>query len=58
MGCSEWKRSFSNFNVKDDIAHQGNNFQTDLIIGAIGDGILLHNRIGWIHESTSEIMMT
>jgi hypothetical protein len=40
-GFSEWKRTFSNSNVKDDIPHQGKNFQTKSIIGAIEDDILL-----------------
>jgi hypothetical protein len=49
-GCLEWKRTFSNSNVKDDTPHQGKNFQTELIIDVIEDDILLDNRTGWIHE--------
>jgi hypothetical protein len=37
--CSEWKTTFSNSNVKGDIAHQGKNFQTESIISVIGDDI-------------------
>jgi hypothetical protein len=37
------KRTFSNSNVKDDIAHQGKNFQIESILDAIGDNILLDN---------------
>jgi hypothetical protein len=55
---SGWKRTFSNSNVKGDIAHRGNNFQTDSIIGMIRDDILLDNRTGWIHEGTGEILLT
>jgi hypothetical protein len=54
IGCSKWKRTFSNSNIKDDIAHRGNNFQ----IESIGDDILLDNRTGWIYEGTSNIMTT
>jgi hypothetical protein len=57
-GYSEWKRTFSNSNIKDDIAHQGKNFQTESILGAIKDDILLDNWTGQIHEGMSEIMMT
>jgi hypothetical protein len=39
------------------ILHQGKNFQTESIIGVIGDDILLDDRTGQIHEGTSEIMM-
>jgi hypothetical protein len=55
---SEWKRTFSNSNVEDDIAHWGKNFQTELILGTIKDDMLLDNRTGQIHEDTSEIMTT
>jgi hypothetical protein len=58
IGYSEWKRTFSNSNVKDGIAHRGKNFQTRSILGAIEDGILLDNRIGQIPAGMSEIMMT
>jgi hypothetical protein len=54
----EWKRTFSNSNVKDDIPHRGKNFPTESIIGVIGDDILLDNRTGWIHEVTGEIILT
>jgi hypothetical protein len=40
VGRSGQKRTFSNSNIKDDIAHWGKNFQTDSIIGAIEYGIL------------------
>jgi hypothetical protein len=56
--CSEWKRTLSNPNVKDDILHQGKNFQMEPIIGVIRDDIFLDNRSGWIHEGTCEIKMT
>jgi hypothetical protein len=56
--CSEWNRTFSNSNIKDKIAHQGKDFQTESILDAIGDDILLDNRTGWINEATSEIMTT
>jgi hypothetical protein len=56
--CSEWKRTFSNYNIQDDIDHRGKNFQTELILGTIKDDILLDNWTGWIHEGTCEIMMT
>jgi hypothetical protein len=57
-GCSKWKTTFSNSNIKDDITHRGKNIQTKSIIGTIEDDILLYNRIGQIHEGMSEIMMT
>jgi hypothetical protein len=56
--CSERKRTFSNSNVKDKIPNWGKSFQTESIIGAIEDDILLDNQIGWVHEHTIEIMMT
>jgi hypothetical protein len=40
------------------ILHQGKNFQMKLIIGVIGDDILLDNRSRWIHEVTCEMKMT
>jgi hypothetical protein len=55
---SEWKRIFSNRNVKDDIPHWGKNIQTESSIGAIGDDILWDNRIGWMHEIVGEIILT
>jgi hypothetical protein len=55
---SEWKRTFSNSNNKDDIGHRGKNFQTESILDAIRDDILLDNRTRQIHEDTCEIMMT
>jgi hypothetical protein len=58
IGCSEWKRTFSNSNVEDDIIHRGKNFQTKSILDAIEYDILLDNQTGQIHEGTSEIMMT
>jgi hypothetical protein len=58
IGCLEWKRSFTNSNVKDDIAYQGKDFQIESILGVIGDDILLDNRTRWVHKSTGEIMMT
>jgi hypothetical protein len=57
-GCSEWKRTFSNLNVKDNITHWGKNFQTESILGAIRDDILLNNQTQWVHEGMGEIMMT
>jgi hypothetical protein len=36
--------------VKDDIPHQGKNFQIELIFGAIKDDILLDGRTGWRHK--------
>jgi hypothetical protein len=56
--CSKWKRTFSNSNFKDDKAHWGKNFQNELILGAIGDDILLDNRIGWIHKVECKIKVT
>jgi hypothetical protein len=50
IGCLGWKRTFSDSNTKDDIAHWGKKFQADSIISAIGDDILLDNRSGWIHD--------
>jgi hypothetical protein len=41
---SKQKRSFSNSNIKDGIFHRGKNFQTELILGVIGDDIILGNR--------------
>jgi hypothetical protein len=55
---SEWKRTFSNSNVEDDITHRGKNFQTKSILGAIKDNMLLDNRTGQIHEGASDITMT
>jgi hypothetical protein len=54
VGHARWKRTFSNSNIKDDITHWGENFQTDLILDAIGDDILLDNRTGWIHNGMGE----
>jgi hypothetical protein len=56
--CSKWKRTFSNSNFKDDKAHWGKNFQNELILGAIGDHILLDNRTGWIHKVECKIKVT
>jgi hypothetical protein len=56
--CSEWKWTFSNANIENDITHRGKKFQTESILGAIEDDILLDNRTGQIHEGTSEIMTT
>jgi hypothetical protein len=42
-------------NVKDDILHQGKNFQTKSNIGMVKDDILLDGIIGWIDEVTCEI---
>jgi hypothetical protein len=58
IGCSEWKRIFSSSKVKDDIPHVGNNFQTEVIIGAMEGDILLDNRTRWTPEGTGEIMKT
>jgi hypothetical protein len=58
IGYSEWKRTFSSSNVKDDMSHQGKNFQTELILGAIGDDIILDGRIGWIHEVVGKVILT
>jgi hypothetical protein len=44
IGCSEWKRIFSNSNVKDDIAYRGKNFQTEPILSTIRDVIPLDNQ--------------
>jgi hypothetical protein len=55
---SEWKRTFSNSNVEDDIAHQCKNFQTESILIVIEDDMLLDNRTGQIHEGASEITTT
>jgi hypothetical protein len=52
------KRTFSNFNAKDNISYWGKNFQTESIISVIRDDTLLDNRTGWIYEDMSEIMMT
>jgi hypothetical protein len=57
-GCSKVKRTFSNSNVKNNIPYWGKNFQTESIIGTIGDDIRLDNRIGQTHEVTSEIILT
>jgi hypothetical protein len=40
------KGTFLNSNVEDNITHQGKNFQTESILGAIKDDILLDNRTG------------
>jgi hypothetical protein len=53
--CSGWKRTFSYPNLKDDIFHQGQNFQTQSNIGTIDDDLLLDGRIGWIHEVACEV---
>jgi hypothetical protein len=58
IGCSKWKRTFSNSNVEDDILHQGKNFQTKLALGVIKDDLLLDSRIGWIHGVAGEIILT
>jgi hypothetical protein len=58
IACSEWKRTLSNSNVQDDIPYWGKNFQTESILDAIGDDILLDNRTGWMHAGTDEIMTT
>jgi hypothetical protein len=52
------KRYFSNSNAKDDNPHRGRNFQTDSIIGAIGDDILWDARTGWMHKVACEIILT
>jgi hypothetical protein len=57
IGCSGWKITFSNSNVKDDIAHRGKNFQTDSIIDANEDNILLDNQKALGYDGTSQIMM-
>jgi hypothetical protein len=57
-GYLEWKRTFSNSNIEDDITHRGKNLQTESILGTSEDDMLLDNRIGQIHEGTSEILMT
>jgi hypothetical protein len=57
-GCSEWKRTLSTSNVQDDIPYWGKNFQTESILGAIEDDILLDNRTRWMHAGTYEIMTT
>jgi hypothetical protein len=49
---SRWKEAFSSSNVKDDIVHQGKNFQTESIFGTIKDDILLDGRTGWRHKGT------
>jgi hypothetical protein len=46
IGCSEWIRTFSSSNVKDNIPHLGKNFKSEAIIGVIEDDILLKNRAG------------
>jgi hypothetical protein len=38
--------------------HWGKNFQTESILGAIEDDILLDNQTWQIHEGMSEIMTT
>jgi hypothetical protein len=38
------KRTFSNSNVEDNLAHRDKNFQTESILSVIGDGPLLDNR--------------
>jgi hypothetical protein len=52
-GCSEWKKTFSNSNVKNSL-----NFQTGSIIGAIKYDILLDDRTWWIHNVVGEIILT
>jgi hypothetical protein len=52
------EKELSNSNVEDNLTHRGKNFQTESILGAIGDDTHLDNRTRWIHEGTSEIMTT
>jgi transposase len=47
------KRTFSNSNVKVFLK-----FQIGSIIDAIEDGILLHDKTGWIHKIVGEIILT
>jgi hypothetical protein len=49
-GCSEWKGTSSNSNVKDYIPHWGKDFQTKSILVMIRDDVLLDNRTWWIHK--------
>jgi hypothetical protein len=48
--CSEWKGTSSNSNVKDKVPPLGKDFQTESILAAIRDGVLLDNRTWWIHD--------
>jgi hypothetical protein len=58
-GCSERKKEFlSNSNVEDNIPYWGMNFQTESIVDAIGDDILLDNRTTQTHKVTVETVLT